>query len=332
MPTEEADKAKPKADDPQQTQRLHVDFLFSKYVTRDLAEELTDIANFFSFLSERILPNRLTVDVDPDLLERFEPVYLLLLDKLSLYPPSIRSQAEDIVGQANVCNLMAIAGVFRRAGSRRIRVGGIWRSFLQYISIDVGVKVTLDNSTTLHVNSDTLFRLKVALTRLAGIVRYASSLQFVDYDETFHKFKRNYDPDLVDRSKLLALLNILRMDINAHPTSEEKDMLLSKLEHIEQELKRQKVRWGVVITSFFILFGFLADLKTLKPNIYDKPHAVVQQILSVLHGDGLVSNKPPQLLPEHAPTKRPDDLPKENEQQDQFALPPRKREDDEPAF
>lgn len=332
MPTVETENSKTNPDDEQQKQRLHVDFLFSKYVTRDLGDELTDIADFFSFLSERIIPNRLIVDVDHDLIERFEPVYLLLLDKLSLYPSSIRTQAEDIVRQGNVCDLMAIAGAFQRAGKTPIRLSGFWSRLLQSISIDVGVKVTLNNDTTLHVNTQTLFKLQVALKRLAGIVRYASSIQFVDYDETFHKFKRNYDPDLVDRSKLLALLNILRMEINAHPASEEKEVLITKLEHIEQELKRQKVRWGIVITSFFILFGFMADLKTLKPDIYDKPYAVVQQILTVLHSDGLVSNKPPQLLPEPGPKKSADDEQQNNDQQDRFALPARKPEEDERKF
>ena len=313
---------------PEETQRLHVGFLFSKYVSRDLAEGLSDIANFFSFLSERIVPNRLVVEVPHDLLERFEPVYLLLLDKLNLYPPTIRAQVEEIARQSNVCDLMAIAGVFQSRGRNRMRLPGFWRSLLHSISIDVGVKVTLNDNTTLRVTSDTLFRLQVALRRLAVIVRYATSIEFVDYDETFHKFKRNYDPDLMDRSKLLALVNILRMEINAHPTSDEKSLLLTKLEHIEQELKRQKVRWGVVITSFFIIFGFLADLKTLNPRVYEKPCQIVQQILSVLHTDGLVSNKPPQLLAvrqEEHPPPLDDDV----SQEAPFALPPKRREDDE---
>lgn len=327
--TSNQDTKQKKPPTPEESQRLHVDFLFSKYVTRDLAEELTDIADFFSFLSGRVLPRRLVVDVPPDLLERFEPVYLLLLDKLTLYPASIRAQVEEIVRQTNVCDLIAVAGVFQQGGRRRLRPFGFWRGLLSTVSLDVGVKVTLNDSTTMRVTSDTLFRLQVALRRLAGIVRYASSIEFVDYDETFHTFKRNYDPDLVDRSKLLALINILRMEINSHPSSEEKDLLLGKLEHIEEELKRKKVRWGVVITAFFILFGFLADLKTMKPNVYEKPCAIVEQILSALHSDGLVSNKPPQLLAARA-SEEPEEEPEEPHPP--YAIPPKKEDEDEPQF
>ena len=76
-------------------------------------------------------------------------------------------------------------------------------------------------------------------------------------------------------------MNLLRVQINEHPVSEEKKIILEKLENIETELRRPKARWGIIITGFFILLGFIADLKTIKPDIYKEPYTIVQKVLAI---------------------------------------------------
>jgi len=60
MSGKDTENGKTKSVDQQQRQRLHIDLLFSKYVTRYLADELMDIASFFDFLSDGIVPDKLT--------------------------------------------------------------------------------------------------------------------------------------------------------------------------------------------------------------------------------------------------------------------------------
>ena len=96
------------------------------------------------------------------------------------------------------------------------------------------------------------------------------------------------------------------------------------MDNIETELRRSKVRWGIVITGFFILFGFFADLKTIAPETYKEPYAIIQKVLATIHEDGVVSGKPPQLLE----NKRTDDT-SENEiiEQPRVALHNKKEEE-----
>ena len=101
--------------------------------------------------------------------------------------------------------------------------------------------------------------------------------------------KDHYDPDLISRNKLLALFHILQVEVAELPEGSTKKILLTKLEAIEAELRKPKIKWGTIIMSFFVLFGFLADLKTLSPATYDKSYRVISEIISVMHMEGSVS-------------------------------------------
>jgi hypothetical protein len=291
-----------KEEDPQDSIKQRIDWLFA--IQRDISDELKDIAKYYSFLAEKINPKTFSIEIHQDLIQCFESVYLLLLDKMQFYPDAIRNQVSTINRENHICDIMAVAGSIEPKDLNRIKfrssfqalaaiIPFIWRSF----------RISIDSGEYVDITRKSLFKLKVSLNRLSSILTYAATMKLADYDESFYKFRKSYDPDLIDRNKLLAFINILRVQINNNPDSKEKSVIFEKLDNIETELRRSKVRWGIVITGFFILFGFFADLKTIAPDIYKEPYAIVQKVLTTIHEDGVVSGKPPQLLE----NKRTDD-------------------------
>jgi len=286
-----------KEEDTQDILKKRIDWLFSSYIQHDISDELKDIAEYFSFIAERINPKNYTIEVRSDLIQCFESVYLLLLDKIRIFPDTIQNQIMNIMKENHICDIMAIAGSLDRKDISQIKFTDTFQSLLGLVPFwGKKFSISIDNDKYIDITKKSLFNLKVSLNRLSSILNYAASIKLLDYDESFYKFKNNYDPDLIDKSKLLTFINILRVQINNSPDSKEKDIILDKLENIETELRRPKARWGIIFTGFFILFGFLADLKTIKPDIYQDLYATVQKIIATMHNDGIVSTKAPQLL------------------------------------
>lgn len=313
----ESDK---KEEDPQDKIKMRIDWLFSSYIQHDISDELKDIADFYSFIAERINPRTFTIEVRPDLIQCFESVYLLLLDKIRIYPDTIQSQITTITRENHICDIMAVAGSIDSKDLTRIKFTNSFQAFVGFLPFwGNKFSIGIDNDKYIDITKKSLFKLKVSLNRLSSILTYAASIKLIDYDESFYKFKKNYDPDLIDKSKLLAFINILRVQINNNPDSKEKDIILDKLENIETELRRSKARWGIIITGFFILFGFIADLKTIKPDIYQEPYAIVQKVIATMHNDGVVSAKPPQLFED----KKSKNTVTENIDQPRVALRPK---------
>lgn len=321
-PEEEA-----KEKDPQDSIKRNIDWLFSSHIQRDISDELKDIVEYFSFLAQGIEPRTFTIKIRQDLIQCFESVYLLLLDKLRVYPDPVRNQVITIIKDNHICDIMAVAGSIGTDDITRIRFKNAFQAFMGLFPfIGTNLKINIDSEEYIYINRKDLFKLRVAFNRLSSILTYAASIKLVDYDESFYKFKENYDPDLIDKNKILAFINILHVQVNSHPESKQKNVILEKLENIETELRRPKVRWGIIITGFFILFGFLADLKTIKPDIYKEPYAIVQKVLVTIHEDGVVRGESPRLLE----NKGVDDTDTEHIDPPGVALPPKreKSEDD----
>lgn len=312
-----------KEKDLQDSIKQPIDWLFA--IPRDISDELKDIAKYYSFLAEKINPKTFSIEIRKDLIQCFESVYLLLIDKMQIYPDAIRNQVSNINRENHICDIMAVAGSIEPADLNRIK----FRSSFQVIAdiipfIGRSFRISIDNGEYVDITRKSLFKLKVSLNRLSSILNYAATIKLADYDESFYKFRKSYNPELIDKNKLLAFINILRVQINNNPDSKEKSVIVEKLDNIETELRRSRVRWGIVITGFFILFGFFADLKTIAPDIYKEPYAIVQKVLATIHEDGVVSGKPPQLLE----NKRSDDTSeKEPIEQPRVALHQKREEE-----
>ena len=77
--------------------KFQVEHLFSRYVTSwDLSNQISQISKYYAYLADALDYRRVNIDADPELIQRFESVYLWLQDRLVVYPDSIRRQISEI--------------------------------------------------------------------------------------------------------------------------------------------------------------------------------------------------------------------------------------------
>jgi hypothetical protein len=268
----------------EKSMELSVYCLFIKGTDRDPSEDLSTIANYFDYLADKIDHSRISINASPKLLRSFESIYLLLQDRLLLYPEAFRNQVIQIIEKEELAKTLAILAHIDIKQARRNNLFYRFSEMLPFLFRPISIPLT-----DIEVTPKWLLNAKVSLSRLAQILQYVSTLGFIDYDTTISDYKSNYDLDLIDRNKIVALINLLKVQVRDIDDENVTRLILKKVENIEQEIKRPKPRWGHIITAFFILFGFVADLKTLNPQIYDKPYNTISTIVSMLHHEGSVS-------------------------------------------
>ena len=227
------------------------------------------------------------------MLEAFESVSLLLRERLLLYPNTIQKQVAQIFEEEKLLHTFSILSNISRNELKRIRfespILGLMSVFFSVIRKDS--ILSRNFGLTPHV----LFKIQIGFKRISQIIKYASTIDSLDYDTSFHEFKDHYDPNLISKNKVNTLINILKVQIENIPDLDTAKRLEEKIDKLEEELKKPKPKWGAIIAGFFILFGFLADLRTLNPSVYDRPHEIVNQIISTIHNDGLVQKNKPML-------------------------------------
>jgi hypothetical protein len=222
------------------------------------------------------------------------------MDRLIVYPNTIKDQVKEIFDRDNLCHWFAILAILtQERGKQKALSANLLRKTMNLLRKILGIitkisilKVEIEYADKkIEINDKTIFNIKTSLLRLANIVKYAANLQNVVVDETFRDFNQNYNPELIDKNKLFALINILRVELNQHKGDPKSDIILEKLDKIEVELKKTIVKWSFIISTFFMLFGFLADLKTLAPAVYNRAYSLTEQIITVLHQDGQVDRR-----------------------------------------
>jgi hypothetical protein len=151
------------------------------------------------------------------------------------------------------------------------------------------------------------------------MLRYASSLDTGASDDVAGNLEDHYNPGLIDRHRLLALLNLLRSELNGLPPTSPARRLLPKIDAIEIDLRRNRVKWGRVIAGAFVVFSFLADLHELAPDAYGQAFRVAQALIATLQTasperlprfpEAPLASVPPDaiLLPPAAPQPEPSD-------------------------
>jgi hypothetical protein len=271
--------------------------LFRRGYQAEVGDSLELVAEYFEFLADRIPPGQRLLMAEPRLISQFEAVYLWVSDRLLLFPDAIRNQVRDLVDKKELCERFAMLATRMeeaRGWDSRGRpverpTGPLARlaySGIGYITTALVRRVVVRDRS--FPTPEDLSDIKITLRRLGQILRYASSLDAPEYDASLTDARDNYDPNLIDRNKLGVLINLLKMQVSEVPDTKQREKLLHSIDRLEAEVRRPKVRWGVVIAGFFVLFGFMADLQAVMPDVYAAPLRTVETIISVLHKDAQV--------------------------------------------
>jgi hypothetical protein len=266
----------------EERQQTYLDLAFYCYKERDRKSALRYIAHYLEYLASRINYRRLRIDASPDLLQKFEAVYLVLKDVLNYYPEAIQKQAESITENLALERLFAAIAIEQPSDQESSR------SLFEAIFIGIRALRTRSKNPS-SISETSLKDAKVALIRLAQIAKYAEDSEEPDFEED-DDLSDHYNPELVDRPKITALLNVLISQTKTLPDSSVRTRLLSTLGKLDEEVRRKNPRWKKTIATFFILFGFLADLKTVDPAIYDPLYKTALAIVTAIHDEGKVEH------------------------------------------
>jgi hypothetical protein len=268
--------------------KLYIDIIIRNGGSDDPKHDMTILADYYQYLSDKIIPAEFTVDVKEDFLLCFESLYLWLHEKLSLLSPSIKNQIEEIFTSKNLCEIFAILSSVTPQDIRRYNKSMSLGFFGSLYAPKFDLKINEQQAEL--VSSRNILDTKIALTRLAQVVRFsASKIQDTSFGSSnFDEFKSSYDPDLINKAKMSALIGILKSQVTDLPQDKNTELLLEKLEEIETEVKKNKPHWGLIFSTLFVIFGFTADLKTLNPDVYEKPLKTIENILFTAHEEGKV--------------------------------------------
>ena len=272
--------------------RLRLDLLFSKYIDTEPSEALETIGSYYEYLAEHIDYQRYTIEIEKPLLEPFEAVSLVLREQLQVYPEAIKRQVDEVFQEAK---LLKTFGLLASLGTKQIRRLRLRKGIFKYVNAIVNfLSVSLAPSTDFGISQELLLETKLALNRISQILKYAATLEVISYEQVFDDIRDHYDPTLLNKNKLLALINLLHIEVSQFENGAVQQLILAKLQRIEEEIRKPKPKWGIIITWCFVLFSFLADLKAISPSVYDRAYNILGNMVSVLHTEGCVSstNKP----------------------------------------
>jgi|GEM_PF-2556960 len=284
--------------------KFYIDVIIRDGGTDDPKQDMINLADYYQYLSERIIPEEYAVDVNENFLLSFESLYLWLQEKLTLLPPNIKNQIEEIFTEKNLCEIFAILSSVSAKDIRRFNRIKSYGVLASVFTSRLDIKINTQQAEL--VSSRNILDTKVALTRLAQVVRFsASKVSDVSLGSAnFEEFKSSYNPDLINKAKVSALVSILKSQITDLPQDKNTELLIEKLDEIETEVKKPKPHWGLIFSTLFVVFGFTADLKTLNPDVYEKPLQTIENILLTVHEEGKVeTNKAARKLISESPSK-----------------------------
>jgi hypothetical protein len=272
-------------------------------------DKMVSVSKYFRYLSECISSDEILINCDKELLMSFEAIYLWLQEQLAYLPSHLKDQIENINKTSKLCELFAILSSLSDKEiwsiSRRRRLNASFGIFANIISI----RSYSELEKSQLVSGTHLVEAKVALTRLCQVTLFASTKVDNDFfiDDDIEDFSKRYNPNIINKSKIIALVNLLKSQLNEVEENDDVKLILEKLDVVEKEINKRKPRWGVIFSVLFLVFGFTADLKTLNPAIYTKPLQTVEAILLNLHEEGQVEKSTSYNLPHYPQEKQSDE-------------------------
>lgn len=255
-------------------------------------DKMLSVSKYYLYMSESIASEKILINCDKDLLISFEAIYLWLQEKLSYLPSHLNEQVKTIFSDAKLCDLFAILSSLGNDEikyiNRRRRINssfGIMTSLFSSLSHSEVEELQL-------VSQSSLLNAKIALTRLHQVTKFsASKIEREFYsNDGLDAFSSRYNPEIINKSRIVALVNLLKSQYEEVEQNDDTKLILEKLEKVEEEINKRKPHWGLIFSTIFVIFGFTADLKTLSPEIYTKPLKTIESILIYLHEEGQVEN------------------------------------------
>ena len=252
----------------------------------DLKFLIGTVAEYCEYVASRIEPEKNSADISDELLTAFEAISLLLLDLIGEFPSAVQKQVEAILRDEKLPQRIAeVAAVPSSRRTARQPRGVMKLLYVPLYILTLGE--ALDGAAGRRAD---LFALRTALNRLAQILRYASSLDVIQADiQVDDHLRPYYDPTLIDKTKLAALLVILRRQVEGLPDTRVRANLLATVSGMEVELRHRKPKWGTIIAAAFVLFSAVADLKSLSPTTYDAVYRTVHAVITLLHEEASVA-------------------------------------------
>ena len=265
-------------------------------------DKMLVISKYYKYISSSILINPVIIKSDRDLLSEFEAVYFWLEEQFTYLPESLSMQIKKIHDENQLSTLFAVLfsldiddlDKFYKQKERE-NYQGILKSVFN-LKITISTPEAYEN-----ISNKRLINAKIALNRLSQMVKFAASKVDNDYynPELFQDFSDNYNPEIINKNKILSLVSLFKSQLEGLNKDKNVDLLLEKLNSVEKEINKRKPHWGIIFSTLFVIFGFTADLKTISPEIYEKPFKTIEAIIVNLHEDGQVKKSHTSTLIEH---------------------------------
>jgi len=250
---------------------------------------LKEIAEYYEYLSENLDFPSLGSDINFKLITSFESIWYILQYCLKDDDPKTLKTIEDIFKESNMFNFFSILAVLiPNNGLLRYRRRKLFRS-ISFTVPSIILNIKDNNAENNVINSDTVLGIKAAIFRVANIVRTINSDDFSEDIGLDRDIKTRYNPELIDKEKILALLELLKNNIISISETEDTKILLSKIDIIEIEVKKkQNIKWGKVFALIFTIFGFVSNMKTIFPEQYDNAFYLLSRIITTVTNEGQV--------------------------------------------
>jgi len=251
---------------------------------------IREIGQYFDFLSKNLSFPSLGADLPYDMLALFESTWYSLENLLADHDEKALSKVQTIVSSSGVLDLFAMLAVLTpNGGLLRYRTNSFLRTVAYSIPTAFLKSPSRKNRNEL-INSDKVLEVKTALFRIASIVR---SIETDSADEGEFEigqdFRTRFDPDLINKDRVLALISLFKMEMNAAPQNGDTALLLEKIDIIEREVRKKSgTKWGKVLALLLVIYGFASDVKSLNPEIYQKATEIVSTIISIVTQGGQV--------------------------------------------
>lgn len=259
-----------------------IEFVLMNKEEVDLPYELKSIGDYYEFLALNLSRRNKLQNIPYELVSLFESVNLTMLDYLEYYPGNIKNQVTEIVEKNQLCEFFAEVSIVAAQSDGYQSLIYQPRSPFEIFARAFTFRPFEDDT---QLSNNRILKVKTALTRLAQIIKYSSAKETHYIRSDFNEFQEHFNFELIDKEKVVALISLLKSELK---TKDAKDLriqkLIDKVDSVEREVrKKSRINWSCVVTTIFVVYGFLADFKTLSPNQYDRAHKIAEQIMQVLH-------------------------------------------------